>query len=94
MGGIKASYDCIKAFSETDFTEDLKLIDLPTLVLHGEHDQIVPFAEAGVLWVKLVKKGTLKSYPVLPRGTFTLSSQKRLLAQNYLGRGARNQKTP
>jgi non-heme chloroperoxidase len=71
MGGIKAHYDCIKAFSETDFTEDLKMIDVPTLVLHGEDDQIVPFADAGALSVKLLKKGTLKSYPGLPHGMCT-----------------------
>ena len=56
MGGIKAQYDCIKAFSETDFTEDLKRIDVPTLVMHGEDDQIVPFADAGPLSAKLLKK--------------------------------------
>jgi non-heme chloroperoxidase len=71
MGGIKAHYDCIKAFSETDFTEDLKSIDVPVLVLHGEDDQIVPFAAAGMLSVKLLKHGTLKSYPGLPHGMCT-----------------------
>jgi non-heme chloroperoxidase len=71
MGGIKAHYDCIKAFSETDFTEDLKSIDVPVLVLHGEDDQIVPFADAGMLSVKLLKHGTLKSYPGLPHGMCT-----------------------
>jgi non-heme chloroperoxidase len=70
MGGIKAHYDCIKAFSETDFTEDLKAIDVPVLVMHGEDDQIVPFADAGALSVKLVKDGTLKSYPDYPHGMF------------------------
>jgi non-heme chloroperoxidase len=71
MGGIKAHYDCIKAFSETDFTEDLDMIDVPALVLHGEDDQIVPFANSGALSVKLLKHGTLKSYPGLPHGMCT-----------------------
>ena len=60
MGGIKAQYDCIKAFSETDFTEDLKRIEVPTLVMHGDDDQIVPFADSAPLSVKLLKHGTLK----------------------------------
>ena len=72
MGGVKAHYDCIKAFSETDFTDDLKAIDVPVLVMHGEDDQIVPFADAGVLSVKLLKKGTLKSYPGFPHGMCTV----------------------
>jgi non-heme chloroperoxidase len=68
MGGIKAHYDCVKAFSETDFTEDLKKFDVPTLVLHGDDDQIVPYADAGVLSAKLVKGATLKIYPGYPHG--------------------------
>jgi non-heme chloroperoxidase len=68
MGGIKAHYDCIKAFSETDFTEDLKAVDIPVLVLHGEDDQIVPFADAGAKAVKHLKKGKLISYPGFPHG--------------------------
>ena len=68
IGGIKAQYDCIKAFSETDFTEDLKKIDVPVLVMHGEDDQIVPYADAGPLSAKLLKHGTLKSYPGYPHG--------------------------
>jgi non-heme chloroperoxidase len=68
MGGIKAQYDCIKAFSETDFTEDLKMIEVPVLVMHGEDDQIVPFADAGPLSAKLLKHGTLKAYPGFPHG--------------------------
>jgi non-heme chloroperoxidase len=70
-GGIKAHYDCIKAFSETDFTEDLKKIDAPTLVMHGDDDQIVPIADSATLSVKLLKKGTLKVYPGLPHGMCT-----------------------
>jgi non-heme chloroperoxidase len=68
MGGIKAQYDCIKAFSETDFTEDLKKIDVPTFVMHGEDDQIVPFADSGPLSAKLLKNATTKFYPGLPHG--------------------------
>jgi non-heme chloroperoxidase len=68
MGGIKAQYDCIKAFSETDFTEDLKKIDVPTLVLHGEDDQIVPFADAGPLTAKLLKNAKSKFYSGFPHG--------------------------
>src|SRR5262245_53258011 len=60
MGGAKAQYDGIKAFSETDFTEDLKIIDVPTLVMHGTDDQIVPIADSAQLSVKLLEKGTLK----------------------------------
>ncbi|MNR48479.1 Non-heme chloroperoxidase [compost metagenome] len=68
MGGIKAHYDCIKAFSETDFTEDLKSVDVPVLVMHGEDDQIVPIALTGEKAVKLVKDGKLISYPGFPHG--------------------------
>jgi non-heme chloroperoxidase len=71
MGGAKAHYDCIKAFSETDFTEDLKKIDIPVLVMHGDDDQIVPIADAALLSVKLLPKGTLKVYPGLPHGMCT-----------------------
>ncbi len=70
-GGTKAHYDCIKAFSETDFTEDLKAITVPTLVMHGEDDQIVPIAASALLAVKLLKHGTLKTYPGLPHGMCT-----------------------
>ena len=68
MGGAKAHYDGIVAFSQTDFTEDLKKISVPVLVMHGEDDQIVPFEDAGALSVKLVQNGTLKSYPGFPHG--------------------------
>lgn len=71
MGGAKAHYDGIKAFSETDQTEDLKAITVPTLVLHGDDDQIVPHANAGVLSAKLLKNGTLKLYPGFPHGMLT-----------------------
>ena len=68
MGGTKAHYDCIKVFSETDHTEDLKAITVPVLVMHSEGDQIVPFADAGPLSAKLLKNGTLKVYKDLPHG--------------------------
>jgi non-heme chloroperoxidase len=68
MGGAKAQYDCIKAFSETDFTEDLKQIQVPTLILHGDDDQVVPFADSGPLSAKLVKNSTFKVYPGGPHG--------------------------
>jgi non-heme chloroperoxidase len=71
MGGAQAHYECIKAFSETDFTEDLKRIDVPTLVLHGEDDQIVPIDDSARLAIKLLKKGTLKTYPGFPHGMAT-----------------------
>jgi non-heme chloroperoxidase len=71
MGGAKAHYDCIKAFSETDQTDDLKQIDVPTLVMHGDDDQVVPIADAGLLSVKLLKHGTLKVYKGYPHGMLT-----------------------
>jgi non-heme chloroperoxidase len=71
LGGVKAHYDCIKAFSETDFTEDLKKFDVPTLVLHGDDDQIVPIAAAGLLSAKIVKNAQLKVYPGFPHGMCT-----------------------
>ena len=70
-GGAKAHYDSIKAFSETDFTEDLKIIDVPTLVMHGDDDQIVPIADSALLSVKLLKKGALKVYERFPHGMCT-----------------------
>jgi non-heme chloroperoxidase len=66
--GHKAAYDCIKAFSETDFTEDLKKFDVPTLILHGDDDQIVPIGASAMLSSKLIKGATLKVYPGLPHG--------------------------
>lgn len=71
MGGAKAHYDCIKAFSETDFTEDLQSIEAPTLVLHGEDDQIVPIADSALLSIKLLKNGELKTYKGFPHGMCT-----------------------
>ena len=71
MGSAKAQYDGIKAFSETDFTEDLKIIDVPTLVMHGDDDQIVPIADSALLSAKLLKKATLKVYEKFPHGMCT-----------------------
>jgi non-heme chloroperoxidase len=71
MGGAKAQYDCIKAFSETDFTEDLKSINAPVLLMHGDDDQIVPIANSALLGVKLLKQGDLKVYKGYPHGMAT-----------------------
>jgi len=71
QGGIKAHYDCIKAFSETDFTEDLKSIDVPVLLLHGDDDQVVPIADSALIGIKLLKHGRLKVYPGYPHGMAT-----------------------
>jgi non-heme chloroperoxidase len=75
MGSIKAHYDGIKAFSETDFTQDLKGVELPVLVLHGEDDQIVPFPISGAKTVKLLKNGKLISYPGFPHGMPTTEAE-------------------
>jgi non-heme chloroperoxidase len=71
MGGAKAHYDGIVAFSQTDFTPDLKKVSLPTLVMHGDDDQIVPYADSGPLSAKLLKKGILKTYKGFPHGMLT-----------------------
>ena len=71
MGGANAHYECIKAFSETDFNEDLQSITVPVLIMHGDDDQIVPIADSALLAAKLVKNGTLKVYPGLPHGMCT-----------------------
>jgi non-heme chloroperoxidase len=71
MGGAKAHYDSIRAFSETDFTEDLKGIAVPTLVMHGDDDQIVPIADSALLSAKLLGKGALKVYEQFPHGMCT-----------------------
>jgi non-heme chloroperoxidase len=73
---IKGAYDCIKQFSETDFTEDLKKIDVPTLILHGDADQIVPIVAAGLLSAKIIKNATLKVYPGAPHGMCTTLADK------------------
>ncbi|MFI8205320.1 alpha/beta fold hydrolase [Streptomyces sp. NPDC085937] len=71
-GAANAHYECIKAFSETDFTEDLKKIDVPVLVMHGTDDQVVPYDDAGPLSVKLLRNGTLKSYEGYPHGMLSV----------------------
>jgi len=71
MSGHMNAYDCIKAFSETDFTEDPKTFDVPTVIIHGDDDQIVPIADSAMLAVKLVKNGTLKIYKRAPHGLCT-----------------------
>ena len=76
MSGYKNAYDCIKVFSETDFTEDLRKIDVPTLIIHGDDDQIVPFADSAALAVKLVKNATLKVYKGAPHGMCTTLKDK------------------
>jgi non-heme chloroperoxidase len=72
MGGAKAHYDGIKALSETDLTEDLKTIDVPTLEMQGDDDQIVPYKGAALLQAKLLKNATLKLYPGFPHGMLTI----------------------
>ena len=76
MGGAKPHYDCIKAFSETDFTEDLKKFDVPTLILHGDDDQIVPIGASALLSAKIVKNATLKVYPGFPHGMPTTNADQ------------------
>ena len=68
MGGLKGQLDCIHEFSEVDYTEDLKKIDVPTLIIHGDDDQIVPIDSAGRMSAKIIKDATLKVYPGAPHG--------------------------
>ena len=75
MGGAKAHYDGIVAFSQTDFTEDLKKITVPVLVMHGDDDQIVPYADSGPLSARLVQNGTLKTYKGFPHGMPTTQAE-------------------
>lgn len=82
LAGHKAVYDCIKQFSETDFTEDLKKVDVPTLVMHGDDDQIVPIADSSMLTVKLVKHAKLKVIPGAPHGM--CSTHKDVVNQELL----------
>jgi non-heme chloroperoxidase len=92
MGGIKAHYDCIKAFSETDFTDDLRALQVPVLVMHGEDDQIVPIADSALLSVKLLRSGRLKTYPGYSHGMATTHADvinRDLLAFIHDGTGAR-----
>jgi non-heme chloroperoxidase len=82
LAGYPASYECIKAFSQTDFTEDLKKFDVPTLILHGDDDQIVPIGAAALLSSKIVKGATLKVYPGFPHGM--CSTQKDIINADLL----------
>jgi non-heme chloroperoxidase len=75
MGGAKAHYDGIVAFSQTDFTEDLNKITVPVLVMHGDDDQIVPYADSGPLTAKLLKNGSLKTYKGFPHGMPTTEAE-------------------
>jgi non-heme chloroperoxidase len=75
MGGAKAHYDGVVAFSQTDFTEDLKKISVPTLVMHGDDDQVVPYADSGPLSAELVQNGTLKTYAGFPHGMPTTQAE-------------------
>ncbi|MCL1635508.1 alpha/beta hydrolase [Luteimonas sp. SX5] len=75
MGAAKAHYDCIAAFSETDFTDDLKRIDVPTLVMHGDDDQIVPIADSAMISSKLLRNATLKIYEGFPHGMCTTQAE-------------------
>jgi non-heme chloroperoxidase len=93
MGGVKPHYDCIKAFSETDFTEDLKKFDVPTLILHGDDDQIVPIGAAGLMSAKIVKNATLKVYPGFPHGMpRTNADQINADVLDFLGKAQKSSK--
>ena len=83
--GFKAAYDCVKAFSETDFTEDLKKIDVPTLIIQGDDDQIVPIDDSGRLSVQIIKDATLKVYPGAPHGLANTSTYQDTLNTDLLG---------
>jgi non-heme chloroperoxidase len=76
LGGLKGQFDCIEQFSEVDYTEDLKAFDVPTLILHGDDDQIVPIGAAGLLSAKIVKSATLKVYPGAAHGMCTTEKDK------------------
>jgi non-heme chloroperoxidase len=82
--GLKGAYDCIEAFSETDLTEDLKKIDVPTLIVHGDDDQIVPIADSALLSAKLVRDATLKIYPGAPHGLANTPEYKDILNADLL----------
>jgi non-heme chloroperoxidase len=73
---FKGALDCIKAFSETDLTEDLKQFDIPTLIIHGDDDQIVPIGDSALLSSKIVKGATLKIYPGAPHGLMSMHKEQ------------------
>jgi non-heme chloroperoxidase len=76
MGAIKAQYECVRVLSESEFFDDLKSIDVPVLVMHGEDDQICPLEASGAKSVKLLKHGTLKTYPGFPHGMPTTHAEQ------------------
>ena len=82
--GMKGAYDCVRAFSETDFTEDLKKVDVPTLIVHGDADQIVPIADSAFLTARLVKDSILKVYPGAPHGLANTTVYKPTLNNDLL----------
>jgi non-heme chloroperoxidase len=82
--GLKGAYDCVKAFSETDFTEDLQKIDVPVLIIHGDDDQIVPIDDSARLTAQLVKDATLKVYPGAPHGLANTTAYKDTLNNDLL----------
>lgn len=82
--GLKAAYDCVKAFSETDMTEDLRKIDVPVLIVHGDDDQIVPLDDSGRLSVQILKDATLKIYPGAPHGLANTTAYKDMLNADLL----------
>jgi non-heme chloroperoxidase len=87
LAGHKAVYDCIKAFSETDFTEDLKKFDVPTLILHGDDDQVVPIGASAMLSSKLIKGSTLKVIPGAPHGMCsTLKDQVNQILLDFISK--------
>ncbi|HYP14133.1 MAG TPA: alpha/beta hydrolase [Bryobacteraceae bacterium] len=88
LAGLNAAYDCIKAFSETDFTEDLKKIDVPTLILHGDEDQVVPIAASALLSSQIVKGATMKVYAGAPHGmASTLKDKVNAELLNFIAHG-------
>ena len=91
IAGFNAVFDCIKAFSEADFTEDLKKFDVPTIILHGDDDQIVPIGAAAMLSSKIVKGSILKVYPGAPHGMCsTLKDQVNEELLEFIGKGQRS----
>jgi non-heme chloroperoxidase len=93
MCGLQPAFECIKAFSETDFTEDLKKFDVPTLIIHGDDDQIVPIGASAMLSSKIVKGATLKIYPGAPHGLCsTLKDQINQELLEFLGQERRSSK--
>jgi non-heme chloroperoxidase len=82
--GLKGAYDCVKAFSETDFTEDLEQIDVPVLIIQGDDDQIVPLDDSGRRSAQILKDATLKVYPGAPHGLANTTAYKNTLNEDLL----------